>query len=156
RAIGAADQTSRRMRLLEEAAQIAKDFAKLPERAIGYMSKLHALDPDNATLAAALERLLERQERWEDLVALWRTRLPLQSPKQGREARLRIADVYLERLAGHAEALEQVKLVLADAPDNRTAFDALERVLAADKAGASERREAHQLLKQRYLDAQKP
>src|SRR5262245_47366117 len=34
RAIAAADQTSRRMRLLEEAAQIAKDFATLPERAI--------------------------------------------------------------------------------------------------------------------------
>ena len=156
RAISAADQTSRRMRLLEEAAQIAKDFAKLPERAIGYMSKLHALDPDNATLAAALERLLERQERWADLVALWRTRLPLQSPKQARESRLRIADVYLERLAGYAEALEQVKLVLAEVPDSPGAYAALERVLPAERAGAAERREAHQLLRQRYLDAQKP
>jgi tetratricopeptide (TPR) repeat protein len=155
-AIAAADQTSRRMRLLEEAAQVAKDFAGLPERAIGYMLKLHALDPDNATLASGLERLLERQERWEDLVALWQSRLAVQSPKQARESRLRMAGCYLDKLGRHGDALEQVKLVLADAPGHEAAYEVLERVLGAERALAAERQEAQNLLKQRYLESHKP
>ncbi len=156
RAIAAADQTSRRMRLLEESAQVAKDFANLPERAIGYMLKLYALDPDNATLASGLERLLERQERWEDLVGLWESRLQLQSAKQAREARLRMAGCYLDKLGRHADALAQAKLVLAEAPEHAPAYALLERVLRAERTGAAERREAQHLLKQRYLDTNKP
>jgi tetratricopeptide (TPR) repeat protein len=156
RAIGAADQTARRMRLLEEAAQIAKDFAGEPDRAIGYMLKSYALDPDNAALASGLERLLERQQRWEDLVGLWQSRLAVQPQKQARDARVRVASCYLDKLGRHAEALEQAKIVLADAPDHDAAYDVLERVLEADGARAETRREALQLLRHRLIETRKP
>ncbi len=155
-AIAGADQTSRRMRLLEEAAQVAKDFAAAPDRAIGYMLKLHVLDPDNATLGVGLERLLERQERWEDLVTLWQSRLSLQSPKQARELRLRIASTCLDRLGRHADALVQARQVLTELPDHEPAFELLERVLGSEAAGANERREALTHLRQRFIDTRKP
>ena len=154
-AIAAADQTARRMRLLDEGAQIAKDFAGDADRAIGYMLKSYALDPENAALAAGLERLLERQQRWEDLVALWQSRLAMQPQKQVRDARVRIAGCYLDKLARHAEALEQAKIVLADTSDHEPAYEVLERVLESDEARPETRREALQMLRHRLLETRK-
>ena len=156
RALGATDDTSRRMRLLEEAAQVAKDFASAPDRAIGYMLKLHALDPDNQVLAAGLERLLERQERWSDLVGLWESRLGMQSSKHARESRLKIAGLYLDKLQRFGDALGQARQVLSEAPQHATAYDLLERVLASSAAPASERREALTMLRQHFLDTRAP
>src|SRR6185295_16303559 len=54
RAAAGADK-SRRLELLEEAAQIAKDFANHAQRAIGYFEQLVQLKPNNARLTGALE-----------------------------------------------------------------------------------------------------
>ncbi|HMI92657.1 MAG TPA: hypothetical protein VK509_14880, partial [Polyangiales bacterium] len=156
RALGVTDDTGRRMRLLEEAAQVAKDFAATPDRAIGYMLKLHALDPDNQVLAAGLERLLERQERWSDLVTLWESRLAMQGQKQARESRLRIAGLYLDKLQRFGDALTQAKGVLADAPQHAAAYELVERVLASTTAPATERREALTLLGKHFLERRAP
>jgi hypothetical protein len=104
RAIAAADPVARRMRLLEEAAQVAKDFASNADRAIGDMLTLHALDADNPALAA-LERLLERRERWDALTELWQSRITTQPPKQAREARIRLANCFLDKLGRPSDAL---------------------------------------------------
>src|SRR5690606_7241760 len=50
----------RKVELLEEAAQIAKDFANHASRAIRYFEQLLELKPGNARLTSALERLYER------------------------------------------------------------------------------------------------
>jgi tetratricopeptide (TPR) repeat protein len=156
RAIERADNTARRMKLLDEAAQAAKDFAAAPDRAIGYMSQLFALDPDNAALAASLERLLERQGRWKDLIELWGSRIDMQPAKQQRDTRLRMAACQLDSLHDHAAALGQIELVLKDAPEYKPAFDLLEKVLAADAAAPEQRRRALSLLKDYFIKRQKP
>ena len=63
------------VRWLREAAQLAKDVANQPEKAIGYYQQLLPLVPDDAQVNTGLERLLERHERWADLIALWEGRL---------------------------------------------------------------------------------
>jgi tetratricopeptide (TPR) repeat protein len=156
RAIESADQTARRMQLLEEAAQTAKDFAGEPDLAIGYLNKLFALDPSNASLAASLERLLERQARWEDLIALWEARMQVLSDKQERETRVRMASTLLDKLGRPADALVQAKLVLETAADYKAAHDVLEQVLGASGANAEQRREALALLKAHYEKKKKP
>jgi tetratricopeptide (TPR) repeat protein len=155
RAIAGADPVSRRIRLLEEAAQVAKDFASNADRAIGYMLALHALDADNPALAA-LERLLERRERWDALTELWQSRIASQPPKQALEARIRLANCFLDKLGRAGEALEQIKLALGDAPNHAPAYDLLERVIVAGSANATDRREALGLLKQHKLDLRQP
>ena len=156
KAIAAANDTTRRMQLLDEAAQAAKDFAGQPDRAIGFMTQLIALDPSNTTLAASLERLLERQERWQDLVTLYEGRVGVQTKAQARDTRLRMAACYLERLSDAANALVTAKEVLAQAPEYKPARDMVEQVLAQAEAPAEIRSEALSLLKEHYLKANAP
>lgn len=152
-AIERTDQTGRRMQLLEEVAQVAKDFAGEPDRAVDYMTRLFSLDPSNASLSASLERLLERQERWRDLVALHEARIGTQTKARARDTRLKMAACYLERLSDTGRALQQAKLVLTEAPEYRPAFETVEAVLATSTAPAADRAASLALLKEHYIKA---
>ena len=156
RAIARADHTAQRMKLLEEAAQVAKDFASQPDRAIGYMSQLFALEPDNASLAASLERLLERQGRYRDLIALWGSRLDQQPARQQRDTRQRMAVCYVDSLHDYAAALLEVEKLRKDAPEYKPALDLLERILGADSAAPTERKSALMQLKEHFQRTNNP
>src|SRR6187402_2052348 len=78
RAIDATRDTGRRVRLLREGAQLAKDVAN---------------QPDNGQISQSLERLLERHERWQELIGLWEGRLESQTRKERERTRVRIASV---------------------------------------------------------------
>ena len=146
----------RRQKLLDEAAQLAKDFAGQPDRAIGYLMELQKLEPDNTTLAASLERLLERQARWVDLIGLWRARVEAQPPRQQRDTYLRMASCYLDALHDPASALRELTHIFADQPDYKPGLELAERILVADNAKAPERRDALRYLREHYQRAQKP
>src|SRR5262249_14426207 len=75
RAIDVSKDKSRRVRLLREAAQLAKDVANQPDKAIGFYQRLLPLVPEDAQVSQSLERLLERHERWAELIQLWEGRL---------------------------------------------------------------------------------
>src|SRR5215210_7516146 len=68
RAVDVTKDKSRRVRLLREAAQLAKDVANQPDKAIHYYQALLPLTPDDGQISQSLERLLERHERWADLI----------------------------------------------------------------------------------------
>lgn len=155
-AIARADQTARRMKLLDEAAQVAKDFAGQPDRAIGYMSQLSALEPDNASLAASLERLLERQGRYRDLIALWGARVELAPARQQREQRQRMAQCYVDSLKDYASALLEIDKLRKDAPEYKPALELLERMLAADAAPTDTRKGALTRLAEHFEKQKKP
>ena len=99
RAITASKDKQARIRLLREASQLAKDVANQPEKAIAYYQKLLPLVPDDNRVSQSLERLLERHERWADLIALWEGRLEGQSKKEREKSRARITAVWLDNLA---------------------------------------------------------
>lgn len=153
RAIASTDETARRMQLLDEAAHAAKDFAAQPDRAIDYLTKAFSLDPSNNSLAASLERLLERQERWRDLLEMWRLRLAFASAAQARELRLRRATILLDKLSQASEALTEVKFILEQAADREAGYGLLEKIVSADAVQIEQRREAFGILKTRYLEA---
>ncbi|HKU43417.1 MAG TPA: hypothetical protein VJR89_34885, partial [Polyangiales bacterium] len=155
-AIARADHTAQRMKLLDEAAQVAKDFAAQPDRAIGYMSQLFALEPDNASLAASLERLLERQGRYRDLIALWGSRIDSQPVRQQRETRQRMAVCYVDSLHDYASALGEIEKLRKEAPEYKPALDLLERILGTDSAAPAERKTAQMHLKEHFLRGNKP
>ena len=71
-----ADDAARRRALLEEAANIAREFAAQPDRAATDLESLFALDPADGQTARALERLYERQGRHRELIHLLTARLP--------------------------------------------------------------------------------
>src|ERR1700760_1662583 len=105
RAVDATKDKTRRIRLLREAAQLAKDVANQPDKAIGYYQQLLPLTPDDVQISQSLERLLERHERWAELIALWESRLDGQSYADLQRTRQRIASVWLDNLRDPQRAL---------------------------------------------------
>jgi tetratricopeptide (TPR) repeat protein len=97
RALESADDPQR-ARLLEDAAQTAKDFADRPDRAIDYLERLNKQRPDDPKLVGALERLYERQGRHRELVALLSGRLPSLKGDDARRTRARIAGLWLDEM----------------------------------------------------------
>jgi tetratricopeptide (TPR) repeat protein len=140
----------RRKELLEEAAQIAKDFLGDQGRAIGYLEQLFRLKPSDVQVAASLERLLERQERWEDLVQLWRQRAEALSGGQARALQRQAAVTLYEKLRRPEAALQQVRALLPDEGEETPLHGLLERVLADESAPPASRLGALALLRQRH------
>ncbi|MBN1653606.1 MAG: tetratricopeptide repeat protein [Deltaproteobacteria bacterium] len=156
RSINLTNETGRQMQLLDEAAHVAKDFAQQPDRAIDYLTRLLSLDLANTTLAASLERLLERQNRYSDLVQMWRSRLGVLPAKEVKKARQRIAATAFEKTGDASTALAEVKMILKDSPGDSDAYSLLEKILQADFASAQDRREALALLKKRFGEIDRP
>jgi Tfp pilus assembly protein PilF len=145
---GASDDPARRAHLLDEAAHVAKDFAGAPDRAIGYLQQLLPLRPTDAQLATSLERLLERQGRFAELIDLWTTRLSF-LPRDGKLAtRARIAACHLDRLGRPEDALATCETLLAEDPHDSAGCRILERLALLDAPAVKGR--AIALLHERY------
>ncbi|HLM72691.1 MAG TPA: hypothetical protein VK459_08365, partial [Polyangiaceae bacterium] len=153
RALDATSDKQRRRELLDEAAHVAKDFAGQPDRAIRYLEQLYPLKPQDAQLAASLERLLETRGRYRDLIQLWTTRLTVLQPKDAQATRARIAACWLDHLNNPAEALAVVEPLLEGGGEEATASDLLERIAALGDAPAETRKRALGLVKDRYAAA---
>jgi tetratricopeptide (TPR) repeat protein len=156
RALEATKDKRRRTRLLREAAQLAKDVANQPDKAIGYLQKLLPLAPDDAQVGQSLERLLERHERWADLIALWEGRLDSQSKKDRDKSRARIAACWLDNLADPGKALAAVRPLLAIADDDKEACSLLERIIESPHAQRNDRDAALDLLRSHYDATARP
>ena len=141
---------AKRRRLLDDAAHVAKDFAHQAGRAADYIRQLLVLDPSNTKLVTSLERLLERDERWNDLIELWRGLLPTLSVADARATRLKIAVCCLERLADLGQALEELGALVGESPDDAEACRYLETILELDAAPVDARRKALALLRKTY------
>jgi hypothetical protein len=100
----------RRRKLLEEAAGVAKDFLGSPDRAIAYLTELFRSKPGDPHVAAALERLLDKEQRWPDLEALWTTRLDVLAGGENVEQRVRLANLRLDKLGNVAGALSDAQI----------------------------------------------
>jgi tetratricopeptide (TPR) repeat protein len=153
RALDSTSDKQRRRELLDEAAHVAKDFAGQPDRAIRYLEQLYPLKPQDAQLAASLERLLETRGRYRDLIQLWTTRLTVLQPKDAQATRARIAACWLDHLNNPAEALSVVEPLLEGGGEEATACDLLERIAALGDAPAETRKRALGLVKERYAAA---
>jgi len=156
RAVDATKDRARRVRLLREAAQIAKDVANQPDKAIGYYQLLLPLTPEDGQISQSLERLLERHERWPDLIQLWESRLESQSKKDRERTRSRIAAVWLDNLGDPQRALAAAKPLLAEADDDRESTQLLERILESANANKGVRDAALDLLRSHYDQTARP
>ncbi|MGB1013402.1 MAG: hypothetical protein ACPG4T_04645, partial [Nannocystaceae bacterium] len=156
RALAETRDKSTRKQLLSDAAHLAKDFAGEPDRAADYMTELLLLGGDNQKLETSLARLLERQNRWEDLIALWRRKLDVLSPVEARNLRVKIACCYREQLAQYAKALDELSSVLTESPGHEGSCAELEQLLGLAKATAEQRKTALGLLRLNYDAADRP
>lgn len=126
--------TDKKVELLDEAAQIAKDFASDAIKAIEYLEQLRQLRPGTHRIEAALERLYERTGRFRELVALYAGQIPGQSPRDAQDTRARIAKILIDELKDAPAAIATVEELIAQEPTvgpRRDVESLLERVLDA-------------------------
>ena len=150
RVLAATTDAARRVELYGEAAQIAKDLAGNADRAIGYLAELLRLSPGDAQIAASLERLLEREGRFRELVELWRARLGSLDPASAQARRAQIAACLLDRLASPAQALDEALHLVADPASLAGAIGIVERVFAFPGAAPEVRARALGELRRYY------
>ena len=155
RALAGTQERAKLIQLLDEAAHVAKDFAGEPDRAIQYLEQLFPLKPSDNQLATSLERLFEKQSRYEDLIKLWSARLTVLPKKDVAATRARIAACWLDHLDNPGEALTAVEALLNDGGDDKIACGLLERIVALQTSPAEVRTRAVNLLRQRYDSAQR-
>ncbi len=157
RVLAATDETDERVALLDEAAVAARDLAGDPARAIGYWESYFAERPHDARVDLALERLYERQQRGEALIAHLTRREPrLEEPELVR-LRERVAALWLDTGdAGRALAVLESLPSSAETADGTLAL--LERVLAVASEAAERKvaRRAAALLNARYRALGRP
>ncbi|MEM7606421.1 MAG: tetratricopeptide repeat protein, partial [Myxococcota bacterium] len=143
--------THRRATLLEEAAQTAKDFASAPDRAAAYLLELFELRPKDRALASSLERLLERQERYADLVRLWRSQALQAEAEEAQGLRLRIAEALFDRLEQPGDAIGELKELLdTEGVDPDGPMEMLERIVRDERVDPDARRQALTILREAY------
>ncbi len=156
RALQRTSEPRERARLLDDAAHTAKDFAKKPGRAVDYMQLQLELDSSNHKLAKSIERLLERQNRWEDLIELWQNRLPELPAPEARRARLRVAQTFLDHIESAGPALEELRSLVEESPGHAEACAELEKILGTVGFHEAIRLEALALLRTNYRAADRP
>lgn len=150
RALRNVEDKAQRIHLLEEAARIAKDFAGQAIRASDYLKQLLLLRPSDTALATSLERRLEQQERFSDLVDIWRARLPVVDTSETVELRLKIARTLLEPLGEAASALN-VSGELLDSGDAETeTCELMERLATLPATPLETKRAALRRLEDKY------
>ncbi len=146
----AATGSPRRARLLTEAARIAKDCAREPDRAIRYLELLFALRPGDAQVVGALERLLRQQGRHRELIDLWTQRLPLLAEAEAQALRASIAVAWLDRLHDPRGAIEAATPLLDDPRSSEAVCQLLSRIVVSKEADDEVRARAVALLRERY------
>lgn len=156
KALSATRSEKKRLKLLHEASDLAKDFADQPDRAADYLQQLIRLEPDNEKHSTSLERLLERRERWDELLALWGEQIPRLSTDEARATRARIATISLEKLGAPDRAVAQLRELVEENPSHAEAWALLERILELDTAEVETRREALSLLRKTYEIVERP
>lgn len=140
------------LRTMERLAQVAPEGEKLatlrklaaeledrdPARAAAAYERLIAADANADDAYRGLERVLEAQESWAELAALYRRHIAVaKAPAQRVELYLAAARVHEKQLDAPAEAIDALLNVLAIEEQNRTALAALPPLYA--RTGAHDR-----------------
>jgi tetratricopeptide (TPR) repeat protein len=153
RALKKVKEDSRRIEILEEVSDIAKDIVDDPDRALEYLTQLQALDLENTNRLKMIERLLERRERWDDLVELWRDQISVLDGEEMREMWLKIIDCYLSQLSDPRQALDALGTLLGENPGYDKGCKQLEFILDMDDAPREVRFAALDMLVTNYNQA---
>ena len=99
------------------------------EKAVEYFRKAQQIDPDDAAALEALEKLYTKNEKWPELLEVYRKKVELSSEPSDREAiYFRMAFIWEEMLGNVEESIGTYKEVLSQDSANHKALKALDRL----------------------------
>ncbi|HEX6243036.1 MAG TPA: hypothetical protein VFZ61_19115, partial [Polyangiales bacterium] len=97
-----------------------------------------------------LERLLERNQRYRELIALRDSAAQSMPDAQANSVKVQIAELWLEKLRNPTAAVDVLRRVLEVDPGEAAALTLLERILSSEEAAVGTRREVMQLLTETF------
>jgi len=112
-----------------ESARRAGDLAN----AITYLRDAADLDPNSPLALNALAKVYERQEKWEDLVRVKRSRLELAAPAERFDLLLEIGDLEFQKLSDRRQAQKTLASALEERPDDRKLLTKLMQLYSEEK-----------------------
>jgi tetratricopeptide (TPR) repeat protein len=117
-----------------DVAKLATEKLKKAAVSIELWGKVIALNADNLEALAELEKLYEREKRWDDLSAVMEKQVSLTDDTVKRSSLLsKLAILYTEKLQKLDQAIAAWKALLDAEPDNRRAQDALRKLYLQNK-----------------------
>lgn len=123
-----------RFELHSRAAKLHETVLESPRDAITSLDAALEARPSDLDTLASLERLYRRESMWHELLENLRQQAALAADTAARtELRTRIGDLLRVELSSPAEALEQYKLVLDEAPEHAGAIAALRAIADAEE-----------------------
>ena len=103
-------------------------------KAIDHYRKALALEPEDKTALEALDRLFSREEKWADLLEIYRRKVDLSAdPDERLNLLYRIASLWEEMLQSPEEAITTYKEILGHDPVNLRALKALDRLYLSQR-----------------------
>jgi tetratricopeptide (TPR) repeat protein len=131
------DSAKERVVLLHRSASLSDAKLNEPSPAIDSLRSILDIDPDDRQAALDLDRLLAREERWEDLRdhVVWML-ARTEDPHTKDTLTLELAKVEAEHLANASMAVDHYGEVLARSPANGDAIAALEALLGESELRA--------------------
>jgi tetratricopeptide (TPR) repeat protein len=128
---GAAGDPVRLVEMATRVAQIYEVQTQDVESAIARYRTVLATEDTNAGAIAALDRLYEATERWQDLASILEIEARnADTPDDVLTFQYRLGQVRQTRLGDVSGAIEQYKEILAAAPEHQPALEALEALFA--------------------------
>jgi tetratricopeptide (TPR) repeat protein len=132
--VGRIEDTSERARRWAEVAKLATEKLKKVPVSIELWSKVLEIDNSDAEALAELEKLYEREKRWEELAAVLQKQVDLTVDPAKRGVLLpKLALLCTEKLQKLDRAIVAWKTLLDAEPDNRRAQDALRKLYLQNK-----------------------
>jgi tetratricopeptide (TPR) repeat protein len=126
------EDAARFVELCTRLAQIFENQLEDVESAIVRYRKVLAVDPENHTAVASLDRLFTMTERWAELVDILKREAEIgPGPDEILEFKHRLGQVYQLRLNDLPSAIAAYKEVLSAAPEHVATREALEGLFAA-------------------------
>ncbi|TPV92869.1 MAG: tetratricopeptide repeat protein [Myxococcales bacterium FL481] len=115
--------------LLGQLAAVYDQHLGQADRAIACHQRALELDPENAEALHALQVLYERNERWEELLSVFRRKIALEGdPLARQQLRFQVAYLQEEMLGRVDDAIATYSDILADDEHNAKAIVALDRL----------------------------
>ncbi len=121
--------------------RLCEEHLRQDDKALGYYKKALEPQPESVVISLAVERCLERLERFEELAAFLQERAKkLEAGPERALVHLRLGQVYEHRLSKLQNAITAYEAAVSDAPTQVLARDSLIRVLEqrADVAKTAE------------------
>ncbi len=126
--------------LVEELRQLTLRRLSDPRASYGWAARAYALAPSDAAVVAGLEESAEAAGAWEDLAALYKSRVASASAEEGLRLRRRLAGLAGERLGRSGDAITQLESILEADPTDREAVKVLDRLYRAENRTSDLRR----------------